>query len=83
MSTLTDARATWSAREEARLYFCPGASLLDGNYSRHLQRGRLLDLAEAILAAGNVEAGVEAFRQTHSIYAYPSEIAEATELAGL
>lgn len=80
MSILTDARAEWTAREEARLYFAPNASLLDARYSLHLQRGRLLDLADAIAAAGSTEAGVEAFRQSHSFPADANEIASALAL---
>ena len=83
MSALTDARNEWNVLETGRLYFCPNAALIDRNYALHMQRGRLLDLAESIQTAGSVEAGVEAFRHTASLHPDPNEIAAAAALAGV
>lgn len=83
MSALTDARAEWAILEQGRLYFTTNRSLNEINYALHMQRGRLLDLADAIAAAGSTEAGVEAFRHTVAIHPDPNEVSAAAELAGV
>lgn len=83
MSALTDARDAWTALEYGRKYFTTNYGLNESNYSKHMQRGRLLDLADCIAAAGNVDAGVEAFRHTVALPADPNEIAAAAALAGV
>lgn len=83
MSALTDARAEWAILEQGRKFFTTNRCINELNYSLHVQRGRLLDLADCIAAAGNVAAGVEAFRHTVALPADPNEIAEAAALAGV
>lgn len=83
MSALSDARAEWAVLEQGRLYFTTNRCLNEINYSKHLQRGRLLDLADAIAAAGSVADGVEQYRHTVAIHPDANEIAAAAELAGI
>jgi hypothetical protein len=83
MSALTDARDAWTALEYGRKYFTTNRAINERNYSLHIQRGRLLDLADCIVAAGSVDGGVEAFRHTVAMPADPNEIAAAAELAGI
>ena len=81
MSALSDARAEWAVLEQGRLYFTTNRCLNEINYSKHMQRGRLLDLADCIAAAGTVADGVEAFRHTVAVHPDANEIAAAAALA--
>lgn len=81
MPTITEARAVWQSREDARLYFAPHGELLHPAVAAHARVGRVLDLAELIQAKGDTEAAVDAFRHGHAMPADPSEVAEAEALA--